>query len=75
MLDLEERIIQILANLNAVRPEKALEVEAIKDNLKVENEAIRHIIRELKSKGYLMEEKEKIYLTMTGIIRAFSYYS
>jgi predicted transcriptional regulator len=75
VLDLEERIIQILANLNAVRPEKALEVEAIKDNLKVENEAIRHIIRELKSKGYLMEEKEKIYLTMTGIIRAFSYYS
>jgi predicted transcriptional regulator len=74
-LDLEERIIQILANLNAVRPEKALEVEAIKENLKVENEAIRHIIRELKSKGYLMEEKEKIYLTMTGIIRAFSYYS
>jgi predicted transcriptional regulator len=74
-LDLEERIIQILANLNAVRPEKALEVEAIKENLKVENEAIKHIIRELKSKGYLMEEKEKIYLTMTGIIRAFSYYS
>ena len=74
-MDLEERIIQILANLNAVRPEKALEVEAIKENLKVENEAIKHIIRELKSKGYLMEEKEKIYLTMTGIIRAFSYYS
>lgn len=74
-MDLEERIIQILANLNAVRPEKALEVKAIKENLKVENEAIKHIIRELKSKGYLMEEKEKIYLTMTGIIRAFSYYS
>jgi len=64
-----------LANLNAIKPEKALETRALKENLKADNEAIKPIIRELQNKGYLMEEGEKVYLTVAGIIRAFSYYS
>lgn len=74
-MDLEERIIQLLANLNAVRSEKALDIETLKKNIEVENGAIRYIIGELQSKGYLIEERGKVYLTTTGIIRAFSYYS
>ncbi|MEM3437810.1 MAG: hypothetical protein QXP55_04690 [Nitrososphaerales archaeon] len=74
-MDIKERIIQLLANLNAVRFEKALDVETLKENLKVESEVIKHVIIELQSKGYLIEEKNKVYLTTTGIIRAFSYYS
>ncbi|MGQ9468284.1 MAG: hypothetical protein ACUVTD_00385 [Nitrososphaerales archaeon] len=74
-MNLEERIIQLLANLNAVKPEKALEIRALKENLKADDEVIKPIIRELQNNGYLMEEGEKVYLTVTGIIRAFSYYS
>ncbi|MEM3383134.1 MAG: hypothetical protein QXL52_01380 [Nitrososphaerales archaeon] len=74
-LDIKERMIQLLANLNAVSFDKALDVETLKENLKLENGMIKRIIMELSNKGYLIEEKNKVYLTTTGIIRAFSYYS
>jgi hypothetical protein len=74
-LDLEERIIQLLANLNAVRPDKALEKKALKENLKTDDDAMKSVLKGLQIRGYLMEEGEKVYLTVTGIIRAFSYYS
>jgi len=37
-LDLEERIIQLLANLNAINPEKALEIGALRENLKISDD-------------------------------------
>lgn len=74
-MDLEERIIQLLANLNAIYPEKALEIKALKENLKADDETIEPIVQDLQNKGYLIGEKEKVYLSVTGIIRAFSYYS
>ena len=74
-MDLEERIIQLLANLNAVRLDKALEIKALEENLKADDEAIKPVLKGLQNKGYLIEEREKVYLTVTGIIRAFSYYS
>lgn len=74
-MNLEERVIQLLANFNAVNPRRALETKALKENLEANDEALKPIIQELRNKGYLMEEGEKVYLTTNGIIRAFSYYS
>jgi len=74
-LNIEERIIQLLANLNAIRLEKALDIMALKDVIKAKDEDVALIVGGLQTKGYLTMEGEKVYLTKAGILRAFSYYS
>ncbi|NWG09336.1 MAG: hypothetical protein HXX80_03335 [Nitrososphaerales archaeon] len=74
-MNIEERIIQLLANLNAIRLEKALDIMALKDIIKAKDEDVASIMGGLQTKGYLTIEGEKVYLTKAGILRAFSYYS
>ncbi|MGQ9719171.1 MAG: hypothetical protein ACUVWK_04970 [Nitrososphaerales archaeon] len=74
-LNIEEKIIQLLANLNAIGLEKALDIMALKDIIKAKDEDVTSIMGGLQTKGYLAIEGEKVYLTKAGILRAFSYYS
>jgi len=76
---LNKMVIEILNNVGAISKNRALSIEEISRETKVDVESLRKTLEELRDMGYVefitRDKRRRYFLTPTGILVALSSYS
>mgnify|MGYP000017522514 CR=1 FL=1 len=79
MKSLNKMVIEILNNVGAISKNRALSIEEISRETKVNVESLRKALEELRDMGYVefitRDRQRRYFLTPTGILVALSSYS
>lgn len=70
-----DEVLMLLANLGALKAEKAIPIRQLKEMPSLKGRRVEEEVFRLKSMGYVTLVGDSVYLTPSGILRAFSYFS